>query len=314
MTNITAELVSRARSSSVSRTMSPNRPRRTPAAGLLVSMRPRQWLKNLIVATAPLAAGVLTEPEVLVRVVLAVVTFTLVSAAVYLVNDVCDAEEDRRHPLKSMRPIAAGEVSPPTALLAGGVLATVGIGAGTALDWRLGLTLAIYAALQVSYALWLKHMAVIDLAVVASGFLLRAVGGGVATGVVLSQWFLLVAAFGSLFMVAGKRYSEFHALGSHAGTRRSLELYSESYLRFVWGLAAGVTITAYSLWAFEISPSSGVPWQAISIAPFVLGLLRYSVDIDRGLAGEPEDIVLRDRVLQSIGLIWLVTFALGVAA
>ena len=82
----------------------------------------------------------------------------------------------------------------------------------------------------------------------------------------------------------------------------------------MWGLAAGVTITAYSLWAFEIAPTTGVQWQAISIAPFVLGLLRYAVDIDRGLAGEPEDIVLRDHVLQAIGLAWLVTFALGVAA
>lgn len=280
---------------------------------LVVSMRPRQWLKNLIVVTAPLAAGVLAEPDVLWRVLVAVVAFTLVSAAVYLTNDVCDAEEDRRHPLKSMRPIAAGEVTPRLALVTAAIVAGLGIATGTWLDARLGLTLVIYAALQVSYALWLKHMAVIDLAVVASGFLLRAVGGGVAVDVALSQWFLLVAAFGSLFMVAGKRYSEMHSLGSAAGTRRSLSLYSESYLRFVWGLAAGVTITAYSLWAFEISPGTGVPWQAISIAPFVLGLLRYAVDIDRGLAGEPEDIVLRDHVLQAIGLVWLATFALGVA-
>lgn len=293
--------------------MRPYPPRRSRAMSLVVSMRPRQWLKNLIVVTAPLAAGVLAEPDVLWRVLVAVVAFTLVSAAVYLTNDVCDAEEDRRHPLKSMRPIAAGEVTPRLALLAAAFLAGLGIATGTWLDARLGLTLVIYAALQVSYALWLKHMAVIDLAVVASGFLLRAVGGGVAVDVALSQWFLLVAAFGSLFMVAGKRYSEMHSLGSAAGTRRSLSLYSESYLRFVWGLAAGVTITAYSLWAFEISPGTGVPWQAISIAPFVLALLRYAVDIDRGLAGEPEDIVLRDHVLQAIGLVWLATFALGVA-
>ncbi len=293
--------------------MRPYPPRRSRAMSLVVSMRPRQWLKNLIVVTAPLAAGVLAEPHVLWRVLVAVVAFTLVSAAVYLTNDVCDAEEDRRHPLKSMRPIAAGEVTPRLALLAAAILAGLGIATGTWLDVRLGLTLVIYAALQVSYALWLKHMAVIDLAVVASGFLLRAVGGGVAVDVALSQWFLLVAAFGSLFMVAGKRYSEMHSLGSAAGTRRSLSLYSESYLRFVWGLAAGVTITAYSLWAFEISPGTGIPWQAISIAPFVLALLRYAVDIDRGLAGEPEDIVLRDHVLQAIGLVWLATFALGVA-
>ncbi|MBW9206182.1 decaprenyl-phosphate phosphoribosyltransferase [Mumia sp. zg.B17] len=292
--------------------MSTTTPRRSQVASLLATTRPRQWLKNVIVVTAPLAAGILAQPDVLGRVAVALVAFIMVSAAVYLINDVCDAEEDRRHPVKSARPVAAGEVTPAAALGLAVVLTIVGVGIGSWLTWELGLTLAVYVTLQVSYALWLKHMAVIDLAVVASGFLLRAVGGGVATGVALSQWFLLVAAFGSLFMVAGKRYSEFHALGSQAGTRRSLTLYSESYLRFVWGLAASVTITAYCLWAFEIAPESGIPWQTISIAPFVLGLLRYAVDIDRGLAGEPEDIVLRDRVLQSIGVVWLITFALGV--
>ncbi|TNC34849.1 decaprenyl-phosphate phosphoribosyltransferase [Mumia zhuanghuii] len=294
--------------------MRPAPPRRSPLKAFVVSTRPRQWLKNVIVATAPLAAGVLTEPDVAVRVAAAVVAFTAVSAAVYLVNDVCDAEEDRRHPLKARRPVAAGEVSPRAAVLAAAVLAVLGIGSGFLLDWQFGLVLLTYAVLQVAYALWLKHMSVIDLAVVSSGFLLRAVGGGLAAGVPLSQWFLLVAAFGSLFMVAGKRYSEFSALGTEGGTRRSLELYSESYLRFVWTLAAGVTITAYSLWAFEISADDGTPWQAISIAPFVLGVLRYAVDVDRGVAGEPEDIVLRDRGLQAIGVIWLVTFALGVVA
>ncbi|MBW9216698.1 decaprenyl-phosphate phosphoribosyltransferase [Mumia sp. zg.B53] len=291
--------------------MSPTTARRSPSRSLVVSTRPRQWLKNVVVATAPLAAGVLTQPQVALRVVAAVLAFTAVSAAVYLVNDVCDVEEDRRHPLKALRPIAAGEVSVTTALVTAVILSAGGIGGGALLDWRFGLTLLTYAVLQVAYALWLKHMSVIDLAVVSSGFLLRAVGGGLAAGVPLSQWFLLVAAFGSLFMVAGKRYSEFYALGSSSGTRRSLEQYSESYLRFVWTLAAGVTITAYSLWAFEISSVDGNPWQAISIAPFVIGVLRYAVDVDRGLAGEPEDIVLRDRGLQAVGVIWLLIFAVG---
>ncbi len=166
--------------------------------------------------------------------------------------------------------------------------------------------------IQVAYALWLKEQPVIDLAIVSAGFLLRAIAGGVAVDVPLSQWFLLVASFGSLFMVAGKRYSELRSLGNEAGTRRTLEEYSVSYLRFVWSLAAAVTITAYSLWAFEIRNDSGVDWQAISIAPFVMGLLRYAVDIDRGLAGEPEEAVMRDRVLQVIAVSWLTIFAIGV--
>src|SRR5690606_29037032 len=122
----------------------------------------------------------------------------------------------------------------------------------------------------------------LDLAVVSGGFLLRAIAGGVAAEVPLSQWFLIVAAFGSLYMVAGKRYSELHTLGPDALTRRTLSLYSESFLRFVWGTAAGVAITAYCLWAFEIAPPTGLRWQTISIAPFVIAMLRYGADIDRG--------------------------------
>lgn len=289
--------------------MSNAQPRRT-AIALLVSTRPRQWMKNLLVVAAPLAAGVLVES--VIAIAAAFVSFVLVSASVYLFNDSMDVDDDRKHPTKRHRPIASGIVTVPIALGASGVLMALGLAVGFVFDRDLGVVLVVYGVLQISYALFLKHQAVVDLAIVASGFLLRAIAGGVAADVPLSQWFLLVAAFGSLFMVAGKRYSELRSLGTDAGTRRTLQAYSDTYLRFVWSLAAAVTITAYSLWAFEISAQSPTQWQAISIAPFVMGLLRYAVDVDRGLAGEPEEAVLRDRVLQIIGLIWLITFALGV--
>jgi decaprenyl-phosphate phosphoribosyltransferase len=114
-------------------------------------------------------------------------------------------------------------------------------------------------------------------------------------------------------MVAGKRYAELVALGDGGTTRRSLHEYSPSYLRFVWSLSAGVACMAYSLWAFEMREAGdGFPWQALSIAPFVLALLRYAVDVDRGQAGAPEDIVLGDRVLLMFGVVWLTFFGLGV--
>ena len=166
-------------------------------------------------------------------------------------------------------------------------------------------------ALQVAYSLWLKHEPVLDLAVVSVGFLMRAVSGGLAADLPLSGFFLMVAGFGSLFMVAGKRYSELHTLGSEAGTRRSLVRYTDTYLRFVWSVAATSTATAYCLWAFEQN-DSGIPWQSISIIPFVLGLLRYAVDIDAGRAAEPEDIILGDRGLQAIGACWFVLVSIGV--
>jgi len=282
------------------------------AQALLRTMRPRQWAKNVLVAAAALAAGVLGDGNNIAIVVGAFVAFTLVASAVYLFNDAQDVEADRLHPRKRFRPVAAGELPVRTAVVTSVVVAASGLVIGTAIDVQLGITLGVYLVLQVAYALWLKEQPVIDLAIISAGFLLRAIAGGVAVDVPLSQWFLLVASFGSLFMVAGKRYSELRSLGNAAGTRRTLEEYSESYLRFVWSLAAAVTITAYSLWAFEIRTNSHVNWQAISIAPFVMGLLRYAVDIDRGLAGEPEDAVLADRVLQIIAVTWLAIFAIGV--
>ncbi|MVA76454.1 decaprenyl-phosphate phosphoribosyltransferase [Auraticoccus sp. F435] len=285
---------------------------RLPAA--VRAMRPRQWTKNVLVFTAPLASGQLLEPAVLGRAALAFVAFCLISACVYLVNDIRDVAEDRLHPKKRYRPIAAGELRVPAAWLLAGVCAALGFAIAFWTAVPLGVTVALYLVLQVLYSLFLKHLPIIDLAMVASGFLLRAVAGGVASSIELSQWFLLVASFGSLFMVAGKRYSELVALGVEAGTRKSLERYSESYLRFAWMLAAVMVVVSYSLWAFEQGAGGpwGLNWAALSIAPFTLAMLQYAMEVDTGQAAEPEDIVLRDRVLQVLGLIWVVLIALAV--
>jgi decaprenyl-phosphate phosphoribosyltransferase len=280
----------------------------------LRAVRPRQWLKNLLVGAAPLAAGKLLERHVLVSVALAFVAFCLVSATVYLLNDVRDVEEDRLHPKKRLRPIAAGELSVRAAIAIAVVTGVAGFALAFITSTGLGITVTVYVVLQVLYTLFLKHIPVLELAMVASGFLLRAIAGGVAAGIPLSQWFLLVASFGSFFMVAGKRYSELKALGADAGTRRSLTRYSESYLRFSWMLAAVMVLISYSLWAFENrgDPLMGVPWTAISIAPFTLGLLQYALKVDSGNAGEPEDVVLHDHVLQAIGVVWLVVISVAV--
>jgi decaprenyl-phosphate phosphoribosyltransferase len=278
------------------------------------AMRPRQWVKNLLVLAAPLAAGRLFEPAVIKTAALGFVAFCLVSALVYLVNDVRDVEEDRQHPTKRFRPIASGELKPTTALVLAAVVGVCGLALGFLVSVPLGITLVVYVALQLIYSAYLKHVPVVDLAMVASAYLLRAIAGGVATGIPLSQWFLLVAAFGSFFMVSGKRYSEMKSLGSEAGTRRSLTRYSESYLRFAWMMAAVMVLISYSLWAFQ-NPGGGalgVPWTAISIAPFTLALLQYALEVDAGTAGEPEEVVLNDRVLQGLGLVWLAVISIAV--
>ena len=284
----------------------------TSAGAVLRSMRPKQWTKNLLVVAAPLAAGDLSDPGVLGPTVLAFISFCAASSAIYLVNDCADVEADRLHPRKQFRPIAAGELSIRAAILVAALLFAISIAVAFAARPEFVVLLLVYIAVMVLYSLWLKHEPVLDLALVAGGFLMRAVAGGLAADILISDWFLLVSGFGSLFIVVGKRYSELHTLGSEAGTRRSLVRYTDTYLRFVWSIAAAVTITAYCLWAFENATEDGIPWHTLSIIPFVVGLMRYAVDIDKGLAAEPEDIVWRDRVLQGIGAVWIVVLALGV--
>jgi decaprenyl-phosphate phosphoribosyltransferase len=294
-------------------------PHRGPAVAAIAAMRPKQWLKNVLVFAAPLAAGKLLEPGVLGPSLVAFVAFCLISSATYLLNDVRDVEGDRVHPTKRHRPIAAGELKPAVAVGLAAALAVIALGLALWINLALAGVLLAYAVFTTSYSLFLKNEPVIELALLAMGFLLRAIAGGVASELPISQWFLIVAGFGSLFMAAGKRYSELSQANALVGadtpagpTRRSLAGYTSTYLRFVWATSAAVTITAYCLWAFEVSSApSSLPWAAWSILPFVMAILRYAIDVDRGEAEAPEDVVLRDRGLLMLGGIWLVLFGLG---
>jgi decaprenyl-phosphate phosphoribosyltransferase len=279
------------------------------------AVRPRQWIKNLLVVAVPLAAGRLFEQEIFLPVVLAFAAFCLASSAVYLVNDVCDLDADRAHPTKSKRPIANGEVAPQAAILLAIVLASVALLLGWLISTPLAALIGAYLGVAVAYSLGLKDQPVLDIAVVASGFVMRALAGGFAADLPVSQWFVMMAAFGSLFMVAGKRFSEALLVGDDDATsRRSLAGYTVGYLRFVWTLAATVTVATYALWAFEIQPDpSQAAFLQLSIIPFLLGLLRYAMDIEQGRAGEPEDLILADRTLQALGVAWLVLFVAGVS-
>jgi decaprenyl-phosphate phosphoribosyltransferase len=284
--------------------------------GVIRTIRPRQWVKNVLVFAAPFAAYA-ADPVFHLGVVrdagIAFVAFCLVASAVYLVNDAVDVEADRAHPTKRNRPIAAGVV--PIRLAYGLAIALFLASCAVSLtsSWRLLVVVLVYAAVQLGYCFGLKHQPVIDLCIVASGFLLRAIAGGAAAELPLSQWFLLVTAFGSLFMVAGKRYAEI-VLYERTGARirASLSKYSSSYLRFVWATSAAIMIMTYALWAFEIREGGqNSVWAVISIVPFVVAVLRYAVDVDGGNAGEPEDIALRDRVLQVLGICWVGCVALS---
>ncbi|HUE32917.1 MAG TPA: decaprenyl-phosphate phosphoribosyltransferase [Mycobacterium sp.] len=285
--------------------------------GVVKAIRPRQWVKNVLVLAAPLAA--LGGPvrydygEVLTRVSVAFVAFCLAASAIYLVNDVRDVEADREHPTKRFRPIAAGVVPEWLAYTLAAVLGVASLVISWLLTPDLALVIAVYLAMQLGYCFGLKHQAVMDICIVSSAYLLRAIAGGVAANIPLSQWFLLMMAFGSLFMVAGKRYAELQvAERTGAAIRKALESYTSTYLRFVWTMSATAVVLCYGLWAFERDRHSG-SWFAVSMVPFTIAILRYAVDVDGGLAGEPEDIALRDRVLQLLALAWIATVGAAVA-
>ena len=280
---------------------------------LVATARPRQWIKNVLVFAAPATAGVLLQPAALAKATVAFVAFSMASSAMYFLNDVNDRVRDAAHPTKRLRPMAAGDLSRRTAwvtavvLMATAVL-TAAVGAGAPLT---GAVVA-YLVLVTAYTYWLKDIVLVDVVAVAATFVLRAAAGGLAVGVYLSSWFLLVACFGALFVVTGRRFAEYHALEESRGHhRRTLDDYSEPMLRSMLTSSSTVTITAYCIWAFEGQGSRNV-LAALSIIPFLLGIYRYAMLGEAGAGGSPEDVFLRDRFLQITCILWLSCVVAGV--
>ncbi len=285
---------------------------------ILRTARPKQWLKNVLVFAAPGAAGVLDQPRSLGLTLLAFASFCLAASGTYFWNDVLDVEADRAHPTKSTRPIAAGLVSLTTARLLGTVLPVLALVlAWLTGEWRAVFVVALYMAVTLSYSAIWKHIAVIDLVAISSGFVLRAAMGAVAVDVPMSSWFVLVTTFGSLFIVTGKRYAESRDLGvgAHA-VRSTLGEYSEGYLRFVLSVTCGGALVSYCVWAFETRDLSGseLPFYELSIVPIVTAFLRYALVLDQGQGAAPEEVFGRDRVLQVLGVVWMAIYGLAVYA
>ena len=291
------------------------------AVSLLAAARPRQWIKQILVLAAPAAAGVLTHGSALVHALAGMAIFTAAAAGTYLINDALDVDADRLHPTKRTRPLAAGAVPVRLAVAVGIALMLAAVGTGTLVHWRLGVVIGVYIAMTIAYSLWLKHVAIVELVIVALGFVLRAIAGATAVDVPISQWFVIVASFGSLFMVTGKRYAEATTLADGGvATRAILAEYPLAWLRQVRDVCVGVTLLAYCLFAFEKgSPTSALtspmtlPWYQLSIIPVTIGLFRYSLLLERGQGAAPEDVVLHDRTLQIAGVCWAALFGLGVA-
>ena len=276
--------------------------------------RPKQWIKNLLLFAGPVAGGKILELHYFLLACAAAAIYCIGASGVYMINDARDAEADRLHPLKQLRPVASGEISSNAATWVGTLLIAVAIAVSSLITAHFAIALVSYIVISVAYSLWLKNEPVIDISIVAFGFLLRAISGGLATSLPISVWFLTVAAFGSLFMVSGKRYAEVIETGASASSHRLvLGSYSPAFLNYVRSVSSGVAIAGYGLWAFEgFSLTKGYIFIQLSTVPFVIAILLYALQADLGNAGSPEDVILGDRRIQIVGAIWATLIMIGI--
>jgi decaprenyl-phosphate phosphoribosyltransferase len=283
------------------------------ALAAIQAARPRQWPKNLLVFTAPLAGATLGRADGFGYALVAFAAFTAASSAVYLINDVMDAERDRLHPTKRLRPIASGRLPRRVAVVLAAAGLCVALLASLAIgEPRLAGVISAYVTISLLYSLGLKHVPGAELLVVALGFVLRALGGAVATHVPPSAWFLAVCSLGALMVAIGKRYTELSVLGAGAAAHRPVMRWYQS-----WMLRAGQRTTtifmlvAYVLWALSEPDIWMRGWHLASALPLAAALLRF--DRLTGLAdGRPvEDLITRDPTMICCELAWLTAFTIG---
>ncbi len=281
---------------------------------LLKTMRPRQWTKNGFVFAALLFDGTLENlPVRLGSTLAAFVLLCLMSSAVYIMNDLVDIESDRQHPVKRRRPLPSGQLRPATARAAAVLFGLGSLAAGFLLTPLFGLILLVYALLQIGYTFRLKHVVLLDVMIVATGFVLR-VAAGVSVIEVqrFSPWLYVCSGLLALFMALGKRRHELVLLGDGAGDHRAiLEEYSLDFLDRIISVVLSSTIVSYAMYTFlaEGLPANHAMMLTI---PFVLyGIARYLyLILVRGEGGAPEEILLKDRPFQVNFLLWGLTVAL----
>lgn len=270
----------------------------------LRALRPHQWVKNVFVFAALIFSRSLTEPALALRALLAFAAFSLVASAIYLVNDVADFERDRLHPKKQKRPIAAGKVRRSTALGMAALLAPAGLGLAFWLNLPTGVTLTAYGLMNLSYSLWLKHVVLLDVFIIALGFLLRVTAGAFAIAVGVSPWLLICTFFIALFLAFCKRRHELESLGDAAAAHRGiLAHYSTPFIDKMIGALASMTVMSYALYTIDPRVISRVGTDALVLTvPLVLfGVFRYLylVHIEQK-GGSPTEIVLTDRGVQAV--------------
>lgn len=289
-------------------------PGHSTAALLFTSLRPEQWTKNLFVFAGLLFGHRLADPEAVALAVAAFVIFCALSGTVYLFNDVVDREADRAHPLKCMRPIASGALSPRIALIAAGFLGAAAVEAAILVRPALGVVAGAYLSLLLIYSILLKHIVIVDVLTIAAGFVLRAIAGALAVSVPISQWLLVCTTLLALFLGLSKRRHELTLLADGAtGHRRILEEYTPYLLDQMVAVVTASTLVAYAIYATSAETAERLGTRRLGLTiPFVLyGIFRYLylVHQKRG-GGSPAALLLTDRPLLACVGAWALTVVL----
>ncbi len=275
---------------------------------LLRAMRPRQWIKNGIVFAALIFSSRFFEPEALVRTSLACLAFCALSSGTYLVNDIADAEKDRQHPRKRRRPIASGELRVGTAASAAALLALGALAVGFWLGLLVGVILLTYFLLNLGYSFWLKRVVILDIMILASGFVLRAIVGAVAISVYASAWLFVVTLFLALFLALTKRRAELVSLGENGSNHRVvLKDYSVSFLDQMIMIASTAALISYALYTFNSIHSDAM----MITLPFVLyAVFRYLYLVyQRGMGENPAEVFLSDWPFLANMILYVATVA-----
>jgi 4-hydroxybenzoate polyprenyltransferase len=286
---------------------------RTPArtfalGGLVTSLRPQQWVKNGFVFAALIFSRSITDWHRNARVAAGAILFCLISSAVYLLNDILDAPEDRKHPLKRMRPLASGRLGVGTASLAATILAFLSLGSAWVLDHTFFITVAAYGLINVLYSWALKRVVLLDVFVVSAGFVLRVIGGGVVIHVEISPWLVVCTTLLALFLALSKRRHELVVLGRDAGNHRAiLSRYSPYFLDQLIGIVTASTVMSYALYTLSNDVQVKFPGKRLEFTiPFVLfGIFRYLYLVHQSEeGGNPTRLLFTDLVLLSVVLFW----------
>lgn len=280
---------------------------------LLKLLRPEQWLKNLFVLTPLFFSGQMTDVSHLVEAAAATVAFCLAASGIYCINDVMDAEADRKHPKKCRRPVAAGSVKPSTAVTTGTILAVAALGmAWMTVGTRLSLILVGYMVLNMAYCLWLKRVSLVDVFIISTGFVLRLMAGSIATGITLSHWIVLMTFLLALFLALAKRRDDVLIFERGGGQmRRNVERYNRSFVDTAIAITVAVTLVCYFMYTLsaEVIERTGSSHLYLTAVFVMLGMFRYlQLTMVDARSGSPTRLLVYDHFLQWCIVGWIVCF------